>query len=305
MTTTPNYTPTDEFRDHLEQEVRRTFRRATREHAARDVRGTRWAKAAAVVAVSASIGATAGFASAQSRQAAGRDSLLATVRAEAVIAQTRADLARAQADDVAMKVRAGALDSQALDDATAELRQMEARRNRAGLNLEEITASGLPVRDDLAAPLVASKDFVKLRLELDLTIVDARLKEAEGHRAIAEQRARLGAAVDGNLSTATVDVARARGEMSVLAEELKLRADFLNGSAPAELLPQRVEAVRLRADADVVQAQLGAAQARLALVEQRKSYGLADDVELLRAQLAVKEQELALQKIGLRLRTAK
>jgi hypothetical protein len=90
--------------------------------------------------------------------------------------------------------------------------------------------------------------------------------------------------------------------MSVLAEKLKLRADFFEHGAAADALARRVEAAQLRADASVAEAQLALAHARLAVVEKRKAFGLADDVELLRAQLAVKELELALQRLGLRLR---
>jgi hypothetical protein len=305
MTTTPEYRPTDQFRDHLEWEVRRRFRRADRDRMVTATRRPRWAKAAAIVAVSASIGATAGFASAQIRQNAGRDSLLASARAEAMLAKLRADLARAQADDMALRVRMGAVDQQSVDAAAAELREMDARRNRAGLNIEEILAAGLPPRDDLGAPLVNNRDYVKLRLELDLMGADARLKEAEGRRAIAERRARMGALVDGNLQTADVDAAMAKAELSVLAEKLKLRADFLEHATPADELARRADAAQLRADASVAQAQLAAARERLVLVEKRRGLGVADDVELLRAQLAVKEQELVLQKIGIRLRTMK
>ena len=305
LTPTPAYQPTDQFRDHLEREVRRRFRRANRDRAVAAARRQRWSKAAVIVAVSASIGASAGFASAQMRQNAARDSLLATARAEAALAKIRGDLARAQADDVAGQVQIGALDQRSLDAAVAESRVMEARRNRAGLNVEEISASGLPARDDLTAPLVNRRDYVKLRIQLDVVTVEARLKDAEERQANAELRARAGAAGDGSLSTADVDVATAKAEMSVLAEKLKLRADFLEHGTPADTLARLVEAAQLRADASVAEAQLASARKRLAVVEKRKAFGLADDVELLRAQLAVKELELALQKLGFRLRAEK
>jgi hypothetical protein len=236
------------------------------------------------------------------RQSAARDSLLATARAEAALAKIRGDLGRAQADDAARQVQIGALDQGSLDAAAAESRVMEARRKRAGLNVEEITASGQPPRDDLTAPLVDGRDYVKLRIQLEIMAVEARLKEAEQRQANAELRARFGAGIDESLSTAAVDVASAKAEMSVLAEKLKLRADFFEHGAAADALARRVEAAQLRADASVAEAQLALAHARLAVVEKRKAFGLADDVELLRAQLAVKELELALQRLGLRLR---
>ena len=304
MTTTP-YRPTDEFREHLEREVRRRFRRVDRDRTTARARRMRWSRAAMIVAVSASIGATAGFASAQKRQNAARDSLLAVARAEAALAKTRADIASAQAADASRAAQMGLVEQQAADAAAAEVRVMEARFNRAGLNVEEITASGLPPRDDLVAPLVASRDYVKLRIQLDLMAAEARLKEAEGQQANAERRARAGIAGDASLSTANVDVATAKADMSVLAEKLKLRAEFFERGTSAEELARRVDAAQLRGDASVAEVQLAVARERLALVEKQKALGLAGDVDLLRARLAVTEQELALQKLSLRLRAGK
>ncbi|MEP6494263.1 MAG: hypothetical protein ABJF01_16390 [bacterium] len=142
MTPANTYQPTDEFREHLEREVLRRYRRNTREQMRRPVRRPRLAKAAAIVIVSASLGATAGFASAQIGQGGVRDSLLAAARAAAMLAQTRFDIAKAEAGDVTAKVRVGMANQETLAAATAELRDMEARRNAMGVNIDEISASG-------------------------------------------------------------------------------------------------------------------------------------------------------------------
>jgi hypothetical protein len=302
MTTRPPmYRPTDAFRERLEQEVLHRVRRGQPSHVHALPRRARWAKAAAIVIASASVGATAGFASAQIRQGSERDSLLASARAEAMLAKIRVDLARAQADDVSLKVRVGVLDQQSLDAATAELRDMEARRNRGGLDIEEITASGLPPRDDLTAPLVGTRDYVKMRIEVDLMAVQARLKAAEGRQAAAERMARVGAGPELAAAVA-VDVASARSEMSVLAEKLKLRAEFLDRGTSAAELATRLETAQVQADAYTAQAELRAAQERLVVIQKRRSAGVVGDVELLRAQLAVKEREVALQRLASRLR---
>jgi hypothetical protein len=305
MTTRPPmYRPTDAFRERLEQEVLDRVRRAEPSRAHALPRRMRWAKAAIIVITSASLGATAGFASAQIRQGSERDSLLASARAEAMLAKVRVDLARAQADDVSLKVRVGAGDQQSLDAATAELRDMEARRNRGGLDIEEITASGLPPRDDLTAPLVGNRDYVKMRIEVELTAVQARLKAAEGRQALAERMARVGAGPE-LPATVAVDVASAKAEMSVLAEKLKLRAEFLDRGTSAAELATRMETAQLQADAYTAQAELLAARERLVVIQKRRSAGMVGDVELLRAQLAVKEREVALQQLAIRLRLAK
>src|SRR4051812_49272855 len=129
MTTSNMNRPTDEFRENLEWEVLRRHRRNVRERERRPARNPWFAKAAVIMIVSASIGATAGFASAQILQGGARDSLLAAARASAMLAQARFDIARAEADDVSVKVRVGVADERSLAAALADLREMEASRN--------------------------------------------------------------------------------------------------------------------------------------------------------------------------------
>jgi hypothetical protein len=300
-----SYRPTDEFRENLEWEVLRRYRRNAREHERRPTRAPRLAKIAAIVIVSASIGATAGFASAQIAHNSARDSLLAAARADAMLAKTRFDIAKADADDVSVKVRAGAADDASLAAAIADLRDMEAARNAMGLNIEEIGASGQAPRDDLAAPLVAGRDYVKLRIALQLSAAQARLTAAEATEANAERRFRAGAEDEGVLTSTKLKVIHMEGRLSVLAEQLKLRDDFLaHGTPPAQLVKQ-LEAAQLRADASFSQAELTAARARLATVEKMRGLGTASDVDLLRAQLAVKELEVDVQRLAARLRAVK
>ena len=305
MTPTNFQRPTDEFRENLEWEVLRRHRRNARVHARRPASSPRLAKAAAAVIVSATIGATAGFASAQIVQNSARDSLLAAARAEAMLAKTRFDIAKAEADDVSVKVRSGAADQESLAAASADLRDMEAARNAAGLNIEEIGASGQAPRDDLGAPLVAGRDYVKQRILLQLSATQARLNAAEATQANAERRLRAGAEDEGVVTNTRLKVIHVQGRLSVLAEQLKLRDDFLEHGTPPAQLVQRLEEAQLRADASFGQAELNAARARLARAEQMRALGTANDIDLLRAQLAVKELEVEIQRLAARLRTVK
>lgn len=304
MTDTNLYRPTDEFRQHLESEVLRRHRRNARRLS--QPRSTvRFAKVAALVIASAAIGASAGYASAQISQNGSRDSLLAVARAEAMLAKTRFDIAQAEADELSRKVAAGGASQQELASAMAELRDMESRRNAAGLNIEEITTSGRAPRDDLGAPLVGGKDYVKLRMQLEAMAIQARLRAAESAESDADRRVRAGAAEEGEGAAAHLKVLHEQGYLSVVAEKLKARDEFLaHGTPPAQLL-QRVETAQLRADASYSEAELVNARARLALIEKRHGAGAASDVDLLKAQLAVKELEVELEQLAARLRGAK
>ena len=302
MTSSNRYQPSDEFREHLEWEVLRRHRRNVRERA--NARSYRFAKAAAVVVVSASIGATAGFASAQVRQGGARDSLLAAAQADAALATARYDIAKAESDDLSIRVRATGGDQVQLADAAAELRDMEARRNAAGLNIEEINASGQAPRDDLGAPLVAGHDYVKQRIALQLGAVQARLEAAEAAQALADRRNRAGAGDDVDVANAQLKVVHVQGNLAVLAEQMRLREEFLARGTSPTLLAQRLETTQLRADASYDQAELTVARSRLAAVEKKRSFGVASEVDLLRAQWAVKELEMELQRLGARLQGA-
>ncbi|MEP6494264.1 MAG: hypothetical protein ABJF01_16395 [bacterium] len=100
-------------------------------------------------------------------------------------------------------------------------------------------------------------------------------------------------------------VIHVQGYLSVLAEELRLRDEFLAHGTPVAQLAQRLELAQVRADALSGQAELSAAKARLTIVEKMRALGTANDVDLLKAQLAVKELEMEIQRLAARLRATK
>jgi hypothetical protein len=259
-------------------------------------------RAAAIVGVSLVLGGTAGFASAQIGHDAERDSLLSAARADAMLANARRDLARAELDELEKKVRAGVVAADALVQANAELADAERRRNRLTIDIQEITATGRAARDDLNAPVVNGHDFVKLRIEADAMGAQARLRAAESAQAIVDQRVRAGAASSVTGAEAALDVASARAELAVLVQKLALRAEFLTNGTPIEELTRRLNAAQLTQDASVLQKRLAVARERVTLAQRQRSLGMIGDAELLRAKLEVLEAELSLNKTVQQLR---
>ena len=296
MTHGHTFRPTDDFRDRLEREILLRHRQPATIPATRARAPIRRARGTAIVGLALVLGATAGFASAQIGRGAERDSLLAAARAEAMLANARRDLARAEVDDVERKVRAGLVDAEALLVVNADLAEAERRRNRLAIDIEEITTTGRSPRDDLNAPMVGGRDFVKLRIEADAMAAQARLRAAESAQATVDQRVRAGAASNLTGSAAALDVAMVRADLAVLFEKLSLRAEFLKSGTAIDELTRRLHTMQLRQDAAVLQQRLGVARERLTLVERQRSLGAVGDVELLRARLEVKETELSLQK---------
>jgi hypothetical protein len=294
------YLPRPEFRAALESEVMRAYRRNDRAGAwAR--RRAQWRAAAAVV-VSIAIGTTSGLASAQIARSQERDSLLAAARADAMIASMRRDLARAQADDVDQKVRLGIEGEQTALRADAELRVMEMQLGRVGLNIEEIKASGHAPRDDLNAPVIAGRDFVKQRIEAEAAGVQQQLTAAEGTLAQVERRVRAGAGTEVERLAARVEVAKLRAAMTMLVTKLELRAEFVGKATPIADLARRLDRAQVQQDVLVAQEELALARARMSIVEKQRSAGLADEASELRARLDVTERQIQLVRLAARLR---
>ena len=286
MTADVIHQPTPEFRDYLEDEVARAFRRH---------RGAGRGRVAALLGVALALGASGSLATAQLRDGARRDSLLAAATADAAMVAVRLDLARAVAADVGAKVRSGVLAPASLAAAEADLRAVEAQAMRARLNIDEIRASAQPPRDELNAPLVDGRDFVLARLQLDLLGAQQRLGAAE--RALEETARRVRVGAEGELSAAEAElaVARARAALGALAERQTLRREFVERGTAGDQLVRRLRQAELRLDAHVAQQAVRLAQERLALARRQHAIGHLDQIELLRAELALRERELELQ----------
>jgi hypothetical protein len=294
------HAPRAEFRARLEAEVMREYRRNVL--ARTTTRRRAWLRAAAIVFVSIGIGTTAGLASAQIAKSDERDSLLASARADAMLATMRRDLARAQADDVEKKVRLGIEGEQAQLRANAELRVMEMQLGRVGLNIEEINASGHAPRDDLNAPVIGGRDFVKRRIEAEAAGVQQQLTASEANLALVERRVRAGAGTEIEGLTASVEVARLRAQMAMLVKKLELRAEFVAKGTAVDDLARRLDRAQLQQDLMVAQAELALARARASVVEKQRAVGVVDEAALLRAQLDVTERQLQLTRLVARLR---
>jgi hypothetical protein len=297
---TPTYIPRPEFRAELESEVMRAYRRNA---LARSwTRRRAWWRAAAIVIVSLGVGTTAGLASAQIARSSERDSLLESARADAMLATMRRDLARAQADDVNQKVRLGIEGEQAQTRANAELRVMEMQLGRVGLNIEEIKASGHAPRDDLNAPVIGGRDFVKQRIEAEAAGVQQQLTAAEGNLALVERRVRAGAGSEVERLSANLEVTKLRATMAILVRKLELRAEFVAKGTPVDDLARRLDRGQLQQDMVVAQTELALARARVSIVEKQRSVGMVDEAALLRAQLDVTERLIQLTRLTARLR---
>jgi outer membrane protein TolC len=214
----------------------------------------------------------------------------------------RLDLARARHVDVSAKAKVGIVGPASIASAESELRGMEAAAARAKLNVDEIRATSLPPRDELNAPLAGSRDFVMERLQLDLFVAQQRLTAAEQARAEIERQVRVGAAGELAPLEAGLEVARARAALGTLAERRTLRKQFVEQGTPGEQLMRRFQQVRLRHEAFVAQEALKVSTRRLEAVRKQHALGAAAELDVLRAEVELKEREAELHLLARQLR---
>jgi hypothetical protein len=293
MTTEIMHQPTPEFRQFLEGEITREFRRH---------RSFARLRLTALLLGTLAAGTTAGLASAQIRQGAQRDSLLETALSDMALVVMRLEMTRRLIEDVKSRLKVGVVGPSALSDAESELRQMEALAARAKLNVDEIRESAMAARDDLNAPLVGGRDFVTERLQLDLFLAQQRLTAAEQAQAEAERQSRVGTASEFALLDATLKVIREQAALGTLAERRKLRKEFIDQGTAGEQLNRRFQQVQVRHDAHVAQETVNVLRRRLEAVQKQHAVGIASELDLLRAEYELKEKEFELQLLARQLR---
>lgn len=293
--------PTSEFRASLEREVSRALRResATMAEAARG----RLPRVGMVVAlaVTLAIGTVIGSAPAQIRDARQRDALISVVQAEINIAEIQLHAASADFTFVEARHNAGVINMAEVEKARAELLTAESRLLISKLNLEEVSASGRPARDDLAAPLVGGRDFVSERIRPELQPAQRRLSVAEANLAFTRRRYDLDLVSGVVVQESQSRVAEHRDRIALLAGRLSLREEFLKGGLAPLQLEQRALLLQLRQELTRAQERHQIAEANFAFTRTRAEAGVVGRADLLRAELEVAESAVLIQKLTVRI----
>jgi hypothetical protein len=240
-----NHEPTPEFRASLEREIARVFRRESQfAPPRRRLRGGQVLAAGIALAVGLLLGAGTLVAAAQVQDARQRDELTGTMATKRLLAIVRLEMARLNYAQVRAGFEAGGLTRESLITAETDVRAMEVAVARIDLDIEEVRASAAPPRDELWAPLVAGRDFVKERLMLDASIAQQRSTIQERAVADLERAARAGVVLPAAMN-AQSDLQAAKGEMEMAAQKLALRQEFVAGRVPAAEVERRLQRFEL------------------------------------------------------------
>jgi len=288
--------PTPEFRAHLEWQIETALRRETR--LASPVSGRVHQLGLVLIILAAlATGGVVGIAAGRVQDAQQRDRLVEAARSEESLARVRLDLARTEYQEAQRRLDTGTAGRESLLAAERQMRDMEASLARIRLDIEEIRATSAAPRNELQAPLVGQRDFVRERLRLELESSQHALTAAEQAVQQAHSRIEVGVAPQAALLQPESDLAQARARMQVARGTIDLRDRFVRGEVKAEALAASARRVALTSQQERAQAELELARRRVEELRRQFEIGQASELDLKRSEVELLEKQLELKRI--------
>ncbi|HEX3928340.1 MAG TPA: hypothetical protein VHW65_10110 [Gemmatimonadales bacterium] len=297
MTDATPIQPDPDFRAHLEWEVTRAARREATLGVRRPTGKVPRFRVGALIAACLALGVAGNFAAAQVRDGGRRDSLLDSVHADSALLMLRREILATQLQQLERQRQVGLVDSATLAEPQAELRAIDTRIARQNLDAQEIRLAAMPPRNDLTAPLVHGRDFVQERIQLDLIEEQQRVTAAEAAANAVGRQVNVGMASALALAEAQEAFMLAESTLKLGADRLALRKEFLERHTPADQLASRLAVAQRQVDVENAALAVGVAQKRLDTVQRLHAAGATGDLEVLRAQLELKEREVEIQRL--------
>jgi hypothetical protein len=295
------HAPSDVFRANLERRVRDELRVNTSGPAASRRRMTIF-RQAALLAIGVLLGVGTQVASAQVQEARKRSELETARELDLRVAAMRLQVAADEHARVRKAFEAGALSQQSLLSAATELRAMQLAITRINLDLAEIRLTSVAPRNELWAPIIDTRDFVKERIKLDVAAAQGRLTAAQSAFADAERQVRVGAALPSASQAAREEMARADRDIKVHASRLSLRDEFLKKKSTPEELMRAAQAHETSFDLQLAVQMLELARTRLEAATRNLSVGAGTQLDVKRAELDVLERTTEIKQIQEQLR---
>lgn len=291
-----SHEPTEEFRAHLQWQVESALRRETR-FAAPAGATMPWLRAALMMLVGLAAGGIGVMASAEVQEARQRDALIEAIQSEESLVRVRLDLARADYHEALRRLEVGTAGRETVQAAERQMRAMETALKRLQLDIEETRMTSAVPRNELNAPLVGQRDFVRDRLALELEAAQHALVAAEQAVDQARRRVEVGTGPPAALLQAEADVARARASMQRVRATLDLRQRSVRGEIGSDDLAPTLRRMELTFHRDRVQREREIARVLIEEMRRRVEVGLASQLELKRAEVELLERDVELQRI--------
>jgi outer membrane protein TolC len=276
------HAPTPEFRAALEREVIEAFR---------EQRPSRFSRFRIPMTLAAGLvlGMATQLAVGQVQKQRERSELEISLDVKRAIAGSRLELAKAAYEQAKKSFDVGATSMAALLAAEAEVREQEAAAYRLQADLQEVRETANAPRDELWAPLVNGRDFVRDRLNADAAAAQKRLASAEAAASEVERSFNAGVATKAALEEARTAVEQARSDLDLTAYKLTLRRQALDQQATPQVITQRLERFEVARGIQRTQLRMQLLQNYYATASLRVAAGAVDSLELLRLRVKLLE----------------
>jgi hypothetical protein len=303
MTTQP-HEPTREFTQYLEWQIATTVRRHDR--FAEPVRTTsvyaKYLAAAAAIVVAMMIGAGGVAAAGRIQDNQQKQVLVQEQDSLRQLASMQLTLAEKGLDDAKRRVSVGAAPQSIVESAERDVRVAQIRLDRSSLDAAEVELSIRPVRNEISSPLVKGRDFVTVRLQLDLKAAGLALTSAELVKKQTQTRFEVGLVADVELTEADVALLRAQAAVQSVQDQLALRSRFVAGGLTAPQAVQQKALLAARSELKLAESALVLAEKRAELIKKRVAVGTTDEQDALAAQLDVLSKRADIESLQARIR---
>jgi hypothetical protein len=281
--------PSTEFRARLEEDVVRAFQRESRFAGGSRMPGGGRFGGLLILLAGILLGFGAEFAAGQAQKARDRDTLIEAAMADRMAAELRLTMASLLLKRAQEGVAIGTVSRESMQSAEADVSRVRHEIERLDLNIAEMRTSAVPARDELWAPLVAGRDFVSERLELEAADRQQALSGAELRVREAERLLRVGLAGPGVATSAEVVAIEARLEVTLVARKLDLRRRFLDRGLSSDAIARELKRFEMEREIEGTTARLKLAQDRATRAQAGAAQGTVSDLDAARAQLEVLE----------------
>jgi outer membrane protein TolC len=287
---------TPEFRARLAWQIESALRRETRFAAPVDRRMPRLGMVVSLLAAIA-IGGIAVAASGELQEARQRDALLESAKSEQAVLHLRLGLARTDYEEARRRFETGTAPREAREAAETQVRAIEADIARVQLDIAEIEASSAAPRNDLQAPLVGQRDFVRERLLLELKMAQDAVASATRAAAKTRERVAVGIAPRTAQLQAELELAEADARIRLLMGRLQLRENTLANQIKPEEVAAAARELELKLRMEQLQHQLQIARERVQEMRSLVEVGRTSQLDLKRAEVELLEREIELQQV--------
>lgn len=295
------HAPRAAFRATLEEEVVRTFHRESRFAADRRALTARRLRALSLVLLGLVMGFTTEYASGQVQDNRERNRLLMVAESEYEAAALRLRLAQEEAEQARRMRDAGVATTDALRNAEMQLRLAQFRIARLKADRDEIQASSASPRDELWAPKVGDRDFVRERLTLDAAGEQERVRMLEERLTEVERGHRAGVVTTTAVSDVRAQLDNARLDLQMVASKLNLRRKFLEEGTSSETIARQLRRTEVTNEIQRVMRQMRVAEERHSLARRQAATGAISALDAARAEVEVMELALRLRQLELQL----